>query len=79
MPLVELEGVLSDVSAERSSGVTVSPITFRELSLIVDAIRLHKALNVSPWLIESVAHLINEREVIALVCNSQLVSHWVLH
>ena len=79
VPLVKLESVLCDVSAEGSSGVTMSPITLRELSLIVDTIRLHETLNVSPWLIESVTHLVNEREIIALVCNSQLASHGVLH
>ena len=67
VPLIQLEGVLCNIGTERSSGVTVSPITLGELRLIVNAIWLHKALYVSPWLIKSISHLINEGEIIASV------------
>jgi hypothetical protein len=60
VPLVEFKCVLGKVSAERGSGVTVSSITLGELSLVVDAIRLHEALNVSPRFVESITHLINK-------------------
>ncbi len=66
MPLIKLEGVLSDVGTEGSGGVTVSPIALRELSLVIDTVGLHEALHVAPRLVESVTHLINEREVTSL-------------
>lgn len=60
VPLVELERVLCNIGAERGSGVAVSPITLGQLGLVVNAIWLHKALDVSPWLVESVAHFVNK-------------------
>lgn len=60
VPLVQLEGVLCNIGTERSSGVTMSPITLGELGLIVNAIWLHKALYMPPGLVKSIAHLIYE-------------------
>ena len=79
VPLVKLQSVLGDVRAERGSGVTVGPITLGKLGLIVNAIRLHKALNMPPRLIKSIAHLVHEGEIIAFVSSSQLARHGVLH
>jgi hypothetical protein len=38
----------------------VSPIALGELGLVVNAIWLHKALDMSPGLIKSVAHFVNK-------------------
>jgi hypothetical protein len=66
VPLIKFECILSDISAEGSGSVTVGPVTLRQLGLIVDAIRLHEALQVAPRLVEAVLHLIHKREVISL-------------
>ena len=66
VPLVKLECVLCDISAEGSSSVTVGPVTLGQLCLIVDAIWLHKALEVAPRLIKAILHFVNKREVISL-------------
>jgi hypothetical protein len=60
VPLIELERVLCNIGAERGSGVAVSPIALGELGLVVNAIWLHKALDMSPGLIKSVAHFVNK-------------------
>ena len=44
----------------------MSPVTLRQLSLIVDAIGLHETLHVTPWLVESVAHFVNDGEIVPL-------------
>jgi hypothetical protein len=55
------------------------PVTLRQLGLIVNAIGLHKALEVAPRLVETVPHLVYKGEVVSL---SKVLSCWyicVLH
>jgi len=85
VPLVQLDGILRDVSAELRGCVAVGPVSLGELGLIVDTVGLHEALHVAPGLVESVLHLVDKREIVPLGKDvfvhhaSQVGGHWVLH
>lgn len=59
MPLVKLDSILGDVGAERSGAVSVKSVALRELGLVVNAIWLHEALEVSPRFEELVTELVH--------------------
>lgn len=67
MPLIELDGVVSDWCWEGCSSVTVCSISFGQLTLVVHAIGLHEALDMAPRLEELVLHLVNKGEVASLL------------
>jgi hypothetical protein len=78
MPLIELNSILSNISAERSGRVTVQVITSRQLTLIIDTVRLHEALEMPVWLPHLIFNFVHEREVVTLWCLSYLDTSWYL-
>jgi hypothetical protein len=66
MPLIQLDSILSNGSTERCCGITMGSIALGKLGLIVNAIGLHKTLEMSPWFLESVLHFVYKGEITSL-------------
>ena len=70
MPLVHLEGVVSDRGRQVGSSVSMKAVTIGQLRLVVLTIWLDEGLDMSKWLLNLFLHSVYEREV-ALVLRSE--------
>ena len=66
VPLIHLEGIVSDRCREVSRGVSVESISVWQLGLVVLPIHLEEGLYVSPGLLNLVFHSVNESEVLLI-------------
>ena len=71
MPLVHLQGVVSDRSRQVSSSVSVKAVTIWQLRLVVLTIWLDKGLNMSKRLLNFLLHSVYEREVTLVLLSEE--------
>jgi len=71
MPLVHLQGVVSDRCRQVSSSVSVKAVTIWQLRLVVLTIWLDKGLNMSKRLLNFLLHSVYEREVTLVLLSEE--------
>jgi len=71
MPLVHLQGVVSDRSRQVSSSVSVKAVTIWQLRLVVLTIWLDEGLNMSKRLLNFLLHSVYEREVTLVLLSEE--------